>query len=244
MQKMKETEKNYETTQIAHSLMDITPDTKSYRGLLEPGLFNMLPYSVKDVHVESTNEKIRFFDIKLNSGLNTPEALARAITKQKHYFAFDSKWDHKILKQMDKELSRITRIKESELELAILSSSSILSSRITKSKKENSEQAVFEEYCIERWEVYKLAGKMGLEYVPAIAGPLLRLQYLNQPENETIYIGMKPINTRVAAPFEIWKRIFFVQKSHGNNILGLQDRIYDWRYKTNDYWGFLRPKKS
>ena len=49
-------------------------------------------------------------------------------------------------------------------------------------------------------EIYQRAQKFGLELCPSETGPLLRLQYLNQPMNEWIYIGMKQIADRDGNP--------------------------------------------
>ena len=49
-------------------------------------------------------------------------------------------------------------------------------------------------------DVYALAQAHGLALAPAEVGPLLRLQYLDQPVGEFLHVGMSPINTWSGEP--------------------------------------------
>jgi hypothetical protein len=49
-------------------------------------------------------------------------------------------------------------------------------------------------------DVYARAQAHGLALAPAEVGPLLRLQYLDQPVGEFLHVGMTPINTWAGEP--------------------------------------------
>lgn len=63
-------------------------------------------------------------------------------------------------------------------------------------------------------EIYYKAEKLGLELCPAEVGPYLRLQYQNQPNDEILVIGMKPVsitNTYHAGVFMVGNAVFSPQ---------------------------------
>lgn len=88
-------------------------------------------------------------------------------------------------------------------------------------------------------EIYAKAKEIGLKLCPAEVGPQLRLQYLDQPRNEWLFIAMNPITDSGRDP-----SVFHL----GRGSAGLWLRAYwgnpDYRWRADDRWVFSRGKSS
>jgi len=58
-----------------------------------------------------------------------------------------------------------------------------------------------------REQIYERALGLGLDFIPAEAGPQLRLQYNGQPMGEWLFMGMEPIVDGAGIP-----RVFYVER--------------------------------
>ncbi len=88
-----------------------------------------------------------------------------------------------------------------------------------------------------REDIYKRAQELGLSLCPAWVGPALRLAYKNQPVDEWLLIGMKPVVDSDECP-----DVFRV--GHGSGGLWLNARCgypsYVWNPEGR--WVFVRTK--
>ena len=91
-------------------------------------------------------------------------------------------------------------------------------------------------------DILKKGQEMGLQLCPAEVGPQLRLQYDDQPRDESLFIAMKPINLNG------WDKIFSVV--HNKNISDYFKRLdalgatpqYSF-YNLDSKFVFIKPKK-
>ena len=89
-----------------------------------------------------------------------------------------------------------------------------------------------------RAKIYEKAIELGLELCPSEVGPQLRLQYLDQPNNEWLLIAMEPISGSGGVLL-----VFDVGRVGGDRWLfahcGLPGRL--WRAACR--WVFVQPRK-
>ncbi|MGB8827475.1 MAG: hypothetical protein WCD25_29505, partial [Pseudolabrys sp.] len=86
-------------------------------------------------------------------------------------------------------------------------------------------------------DVYARAQAHGLALAPAEVGPQLRLQYLDQPIGEFLYVGMNPINTQSGEPV-----IFaFVNGGAGLILIGTESSA-NAKISTTTPFLFVRPR--
>jgi hypothetical protein len=95
---------------------------------------------------------------------------------------------------------------------------------------------------VRREQIYQRARELGLELCPAEVGPQLRLQYRNQPKEESIIVAMEPIiNTDSdGAPY-----LFMVDGAGRHNaIRGQLNAIRgNIDFDPTETWVFVRPRK-
>lgn len=87
-------------------------------------------------------------------------------------------------------------------------------------------------------QIYKRAQELGLQICPSEVGPQLRRQYADQPNNEWILIGMKPIRDSGGD-----LDVFHVVRGDGglwlNTYFGRPDSVCG----ADDQWVFVHPRK-
>ncbi len=197
--------------QIAYSEKKINKDTKAYVGPLFKGIFQ-------------TNID--------HIGTSFPEGMLKKM---------EAEIGGKNKKELEKEL------KENKVWISDYAKSMMNNSDFTTSKK--LEQLNLARITVKSLgfpngattdEIYKKAEELGLELCPAEVGPQLRLQYLDQPNGEYIFIGMKQISDSVGYP-----SVFNVLR-YDDGRLELDGRSA----KPDDRWGggrgfvFRMPRKS
>lgn len=85
-------------------------------------------------------------------------------------------------------------------------------------------------------DIYARVQELGLELAPAEAGPVLRLQYSNQPKGEYVLVGMDPITDSNGYPS------IFCIAGHASDRLWLSARsVYPDRiWKDTHLWVFVK----
>ncbi|MFA6341140.1 MAG: hypothetical protein WCX27_02815, partial [Candidatus Paceibacterota bacterium] len=168
--------------QIAHVPTEINKDTKAYIGQLEPGIFQKLPDNFEHIYTSFPENKIRREDIEI--GGKTKKQLISEMGSA------DIQINDYAKSMMDNS-DFVTSKKSEEMTLVRLTVADLgFKTGATKEK------------------IYERAKALGLELCPAEVGPNYRLKYKNQPLNEWIYIGMKPVSDSGGYPdvFELGRR--------------------------------------
>lgn len=83
--------------------------------------------------------------------------------------------------------------------------------------------------------IFERAQEFSLELCSFEAGPQLRLQYKDQPEDERLYIAMKPINA--------WGGLGVFHVDNDNGPLWLRFDNYTSKWKSDSLWVFVRRNK-
>jgi hypothetical protein len=162
--------------QIATRSNEITKSTKAYVGKLEPGIFELMQiYNIEYIYTSFPEGEIKRQKIEI--GGKDVKTLENELKKNGINI---SNHANDIMKSKDFTTSE----KQEEIETVRLKVSDL----------------GFENGATTN-EIYKRAEELGLELCPAEVGPQLRLQYVNQPMNEWVFIGMKQIPARDGDPF-------------------------------------------
>lgn len=171
-------------SQIARSVSQINESTKAYVGKLEPGIFDRLPEGVEHVYTKFPEGRIRRQSIEIGGKDESElEALLKLgghkiYTYAKSMMANDDfkrslresdpkKPDWKKWKLKSPEEAKLIRLRVEDLGFPSGATTD---------------------------QIYVRAEELGLELCPPEVGPQFRLQYVNQPMNEYIYVGMKQIS--------------------------------------------------
>ena len=156
-----------EKEEIARRPEEISENTQAYVGQLEPGIFQKLPENLEHIYTSFPGKKIR--QEKVEIGGKSAEQL-------------------------------IAELKAANINISDFAKSMLESSEFVAGK--NPEEATliqltvadlgFKGY-VTTDQIYERAKIIGLELCPDDTGSHYRLKYRNQPMNEWIYVGMKPI---------------------------------------------------
>ena len=87
-------------------------------------------------------------------------------------------------------------------------------------------------------QLYERAKELGLELCPAEVGLRLRIEYQDQPDQESVFIAMEPIRD-----LQGWPQVFRVERAGSKMVLrtrmGDAERVWD----LNDLCVFCLPHK-
>lgn len=175
--------------QIAHSQAEVTPDTKAYIGSLYPNIFQEL-YHLEHIYTQFPEKKMRRTQVEI--GGKTKDQLQDELDA-KHIEIWD--WTKQLLEKMTTSTER-TVVEIVKLTVADLG---------------------FPSGCTTT-QLFQRATELGLEFCPAELGPHYRLQYMDQPENEYVSIGMEPITGSRPYP-----DVFYVRHDGGMLELSTDD---------------------
>jgi hypothetical protein len=185
--------------QITHVPSEITEDTKAYVGQLEPGIFQKLPEGLEHVYTSFPEKKIRRENVEI--GGKTAEQLIAELEAAGiniSDYAKDMLLSKEFVPGKDREEATLVRLTVADLGFRTSATTD---------------------------QIYERAQALGLELCPADTGPNYRLQNRNQPLNEWISIGMKPIAARDGYP-----DVFSVERRGGGLWLDS-----DWARSTDEW---------
>ena len=197
--------------QIAYKKEDLKSDTKAYIGRWTPEVLKLLPDNISYVYESFPDKKVFLKTIETDKNIATPEG-AELTLMAKGFTIYDSAREI---------LQKITFSKESK-EYDFVSFSV--------------EQLGFPNGATLK-EIYAKAKDLGLELCPAEVGPLLRLNYPDQPNGEYLRIAMETINDSDGDA-----RLFEVLCSSGERKLVALWDDPDRRGDSGDRFVFLRRK--
>lgn len=167
---------------VARDISDITETTKAYVGPLVPHIFEKIQeYGIEHIYASFPEGRIR--KIQLEVGGKTKKELEKEM-KEKNIKI--SKYAQDMLDSVD-----FTTLKESELQEFIRLKVGDLG--FQKGKNPTTD------------EIYARIAELGLELCPSETGPQYRLQYMDQPTNEWLRIGMKQISDRDDGDLSVWR---------------------------------------
>ncbi|MDD4803666.1 MAG: hypothetical protein PHN69_00640 [Candidatus Pacebacteria bacterium] len=153
--------------QIALKKEDIKPDTLVYIGEWTPEVMNLLPETIKYIYESFPDKKVFKRTIETYPNIDSPEKAKQALLDK----------GFKLYGKAEEILQKVSFNKErKEYNLVSFSVKSLGFPNGATTK-----------------EIYDKAEEMGLELCPAEVGPLLRLNYLDQPNGEYLRVTMKTI---------------------------------------------------
>lgn len=152
--------------EIAHSVDEITPNTKAYIGKFEPGIFDKLQ-NIEHVYTSFPEGRIQLLDLEI--GGKSKRDLEQEMKDQGINIGgyAQSMLDSRDFKTLSKpEQRKLVRLQVKDLGFTNYPTTT---------------------------ELYAKAEQLGLELCQPEVGPQYRLNYKNQPLGEWVYVGMKPI---------------------------------------------------
>jgi len=160
--------------EIALDKESVNKNTKAYIGPWTPEVYKLLPKTIKYVYETFPDSSIFRKTIETDPNIKTPEQAKKAILDK----------GYKINSFAEDMLMKVSFSKEGiEYNLVEFSVGQLGFPRGAKLS-----------------EIYAKAKEFGLELCPAEIGPLLRLQYTNQPDSNYLRIAMEPVTGRGDGP--------------------------------------------
>jgi hypothetical protein len=160
--------------EIAHDQSEIHENTKAYVGQWSPEVYQALPTSVAHIYESFPDKPIFRRSIETDPALQTPEQVEKALITGGHRISDYAK-DILYKTPFSTEKIAYNLVSFSVAQLGF-------PGRATLS------------------QIYAKAQELGLELCPAEVGPLLRLQYTNQPGDQYLRIAMQPMAYRGRLP--------------------------------------------
>ena len=155
--------------QIAHNPQEIDQTTKAYVGKLEPGIFDLVQrYNLEHIYTSFPEGKIRREELTI--GGKTKDQLKQEIIAQGDKI-------NSYAEQMMDSPEFTTSAEVEGIDLIRLSVKDLFN--------DNSNHTTD--------QIYLKAAALGLELCPAEVGPHYRLTHPDQPMNDWVLVGMKPI---------------------------------------------------
>ncbi|MBI2473187.1 hypothetical protein HYV70_01375 [Candidatus Uhrbacteria bacterium] len=214
-------------SQIAHSVDQINESTKAYVGKLEPGIFDRLPKDVEHVYTKFPDGCIRRQSIEIGG---KDERELKELLEGNWYEIYSytkSMMEHEDFKRSLREADpkqpdwkkwKLKSLEEAKLVRLRVEDLGFSSGATTD-------------------QIYARAEELGLELCPPEVGPQFRLQYVNQPMNEYVYVGMKQISDSDGS-----RRVFSVGRGDGGSWLNGNWALPTDRWAANNQFVFRLRK--
>jgi hypothetical protein len=196
---------------IARSMDQINDKTKAFVGRLKPGIFNRLTDNIEYIFTSFPEGRIRREQIEI--GGKTKQELIVLLKKNGYRITGDVRFmmrHEEFTTSKNPEKEQFIRLRVADLGFP--------NSATTK-------------------EIFERAASLGLELCPPEVGPHYRLQYTNQPMNERVRVGMKPISDS-----DVYLSVFNVEREPDGSWLDSDCAEPDHRWYAS-YQILFRSRK-
>jgi hypothetical protein len=198
-------------SQIALKPEDIKSDTVAYIGVWNPAVLKSIPPSVKHIYEHFPDEKVFLKTIETDPNIKSSKEAEKALSA-KGIKIYDRAKEILQKTPFSKELIKYDLVSFSVESLGFPKGATTA-------------------------EIYQKAQELGLELCPAEVGPLLRLNYLDQPNNDYLAVAMKAIETSDGDP------LVFIVDRHGSELWLFTSWVRpDFRWVGGFRFVFLRRK--
>lgn len=160
--------------QIALKLEDIKQNTVAYIGVWNPTILKSLPSSVKHIYEHFPDKKVFLKTIETDPNIKSSKEAKKALL-DKGIRIYDTAKEILQKTSFSKELIKYNLVSFSVESLGFPNGATTA-------------------------EIYQKARELGFKLCPAEVGPLLRSNYLDQPNGEYLYIAMKTIEASGGRP--------------------------------------------
>lgn len=196
--------------QIAHSMREITKETRAYVGVLEKGIFEKLPKTIEHIYTKFPEGRI-WVDKNVFYGGKIPEEITRELHTQGDQ---TDQWSEFLLKKLLKDT------RQESVDVIRLSVGSMGFPRGAT-----------------RQQIYDRTEELGLRVnIPPELGPVMRLRDRNQALDTWYYIGMKPITGLDGNP----DVFYVLRDDGGSRWLNANDDDESRVWVADHVWAFVR----